>query len=108
MGAVLLLEIRIMAHGPNPTTTRPLRAGAKIAVIVAGLLLLAGLLAMTIDSDALDRLKYDLSLWSLIAAVLVINIVSFALLMVLFFAYQWVRCDLKTPRIEDEKNNDSP
>jgi hypothetical protein len=77
----------------------------KIALIVAGLLLLAGLLALTVDSQALDQLKLDMSLWSLIAVVLIINIVSFAVFIVLFFAYQWVRCDLKPPSASDDRDD---
>jgi len=90
--------------GVGKSTLNPLRASLKIALIVAALLVLAGLLALTIDSQALDQLKLDLSLWSLIAVVLIINIVSFAIFITLFFAYQWVRCDLKNPRIEDERD----
>lgn len=80
------------------------RAVAKIAVIAAVLLGFLGLLALTIDESAIDRIKFDLSLWSLIAVVLIINLVSCAVFTALFFAYQWVRRDLKTPRVEDERD----
>lgn len=80
------------------------RAAVKIAVIIAALLGLLGLLAVTIDESAIDRIKFDLSLWSLIAVVLMINLASCAVFTALFFAYQWVRRDLKTPRVEDERD----
>lgn len=89
-------------YQPNPR-----RAGCKIAIIVAGLLLLAFALGYSIDDPGLSRLKFNLSIWSMIVIVLIINILSCVCFLILYVAYQWVRCDLKAPRAEDERDQDS-
>lgn len=84
-----------------PHTRNPRRAVIKMAVIILGLLIVAGGLLLTIDDSVLDQLKFNLSLGALIALVVVINIISFVFFILLYAAYQWVRRDLKDPRSED-------
>ena len=82
-------------------TRHPLRALFKMATILLGLLAVAGFLLLTIDESVLDQLKFNLSLGTLIALVVVINLISFIFFIILYAAYQWVRRDLKAPRSED-------
>lgn len=95
-----------MTTQPAYPTNRK-RAVLKIAFIITGLLILAAVLGLTLNDAVLDQLKFDLNLWSLIAIVLIINILSLVLFLVLFVAYQWVRTDLKSPRVEDERDSDT-
>lgn len=89
----------------NDTTCfvrNPRRALLKIVAVVAGLLGLALLLSTTLSNDVVSQIKFNMSLWSLITVVVIINLVSFACFVILYAAYQWVRSDLKSPRSEDE------
>ena len=71
------------------------RIALKLAfiVITAGLVI-AGLV-WSIDDQALDNLKHRLSLWTLIALLLIINLVSFISFLVTYMAWKWVRVELK-------------
>lgn len=89
-----------------PYSRNPKRALLKIAAIVGILLLIVGLLSLSIDQAALNQLKFDLSVWTVIALVLIINLISAASFIVLYAAYLWVRCDLKPPRSEDVPDHD--
>lgn len=90
-----------------PTYCRnPKRAILKIASLAALLLLFVGLLSLTIDHDAISRMKFDLSLWTVIALVLIINLLSAACFIVMYAAYLWIRRDLKPPRSEDMPDQD--
>lgn len=64
-----------------------------ISVLVAGVLI--ALLSHFISDQALDELKHSLSLWTIIALVVIINLAGFICFLVLFAVYQWIRCDLK-------------
>lgn len=77
------------------------RACAKIALIALLIAALLAVLLMIVDKQVLDSLKHSLSLWTIVALVLIINLVSFVSFMVLYAAYRWVRRDLK-PRRDDE------
>ena len=85
----------------------PRRAVLKIAVIIGIMLLSAGLLSLAVDNTAINQLKFDLSLWTVIVLVLIINLVSAGCLIILYAAYRWVRQDLKPPRSEDIPDQDS-
>lgn len=80
------------------------RALGKAAVVLLAIVLAVAGLSQLITTDTIDILKHSLSLWSIVALVVIINLVSFACFIVLFFAYQWIRCDLKPPRDEPERN----
>lgn len=69
------------------------------AVLLAVVLAVAGL-SQLITPDAIDVLKHSLSLWSIIALVVIINLVSFGCFIVLYIAYRWIRCDIR-PRSGD-------
>lgn len=78
------------------------RACVKIAVVVAAIMLvLAAMVAVVHDGQVLDELKHSLSLWTIVALVVIINLVSFLCFVVLYAAYRWVRRDLK-PRRDDD------
>lgn len=89
------------AAGPRPS---PRRACIKLAVLSLAILALIGGLALSIDERALDLLKHSLTLWSLIAVLLIINLVLFLAFMLLYVAYQWVRKDIKP----ESANEDLP
>lgn len=78
--------------------TNKKRACAKIALVAVLVLAAIAALVMLLDGQALDELKHTLSLWTIVALVLVINLVSFVCFVVLYAAYRWVRRDLKPPR----------
>jgi len=77
------------------------RACIKTAIVLLAIVLTVTILSQLVTADALDVLKHSLSLWSIIALVIIINLVSFGCFIVLFFAYQWIRRDMKPPRKED-------
>lgn len=73
----------------------PAAACKKIAVITAVVLgLLAGLYYVA-DSQTLDEIKYNFSLWMIIVLVVMINLVSGLCFLLGYLAYQWVRRDFK-------------
>jgi hypothetical protein len=80
---------------------RPWHALAKVVVIVAAIALAGYFLAEKLDDPAISRLKFNLSLASLIGIVVVINLASLSCIALLYAAYRWVRRDLKAPRSED-------
>lgn len=74
------------------------RALGKASVVLAAIAAAVAGLSQLITTDTIDVLKHSLSLWSIVALVVIINLVSFSCFIVLFFAYRWIRCDLKPPR----------
>lgn len=77
------------------------RVCAKIALIAVGILLVIAVLGFVIDQQFLDDLKRNISLWGIVALVIVINLVSFLCFIVLYAAYKWVRRDLQPQRDEE-------
>ena len=61
---------------------------AIIGVVIFGL-------SHIIGEDDLDHLKYNLSLWTIIALVIIINLVSFICFLIMMMAYKWIRPDFK-------------
>lgn len=96
----------MVKSGSEMYRKRPVRAVAKITVIAILLVLLYAVIAWKLQDPALNRLKFNLSLPSLIGLVFVINAVSLSCIAALYGAYRWVRCDLKAPRSEDQKTID--
>lgn len=88
-------------HGSRCYTRNTRRACIKATILAVLALAAVALLAWAVDDHALDHLKFDLSLTTLVLLVLAINLASFASLAVLYAAYRWVRCDLKPPCVED-------
>ena len=72
-----------------------------MVVIVAVIAVVGHFLAEKLDDPAVSRLKFNLSLASLIGLVVAINIASLSCIALLYAAYRWVRRDLKAPRSED-------
>jgi len=96
-----------MTEKNSPCFARnPRRAFFKGSVVVAGLMAFALILWALFNHGAVDQLKFNMSLSSLIAVVLLINLASFACFVILYAAYQWVRSDLKCPRSEDHSEKD--
>jgi hypothetical protein len=95
-------NIKVMVKENSVCYSRnPRRACLKTLLVVGFTALCVWGLSLTLDHSALDHLKFELSLWTMIALVLITNLVSFACFIVLYAAYNWVRCDLKPPRAED-------
>lgn len=80
----------------------PRRAIVKMIIVLALAVGALAALIFSIDDQVLDQLKHSLSIGTIIALVLLINIVSFVAFILLYAAYQWVRCDLKPGAREDE------
>jgi uncharacterized BrkB/YihY/UPF0761 family membrane protein len=77
------------------------RACAKMAVVAFGVIVVLALMIGLLNEQMLDELKHTLSLWIIVALVVIINLVSFLCFVVLYAAYRWVRRDLKPGR-DDE------
>lgn len=77
------------------------RALLKTFFILACVAAAVAALSYFVDDQALNVLKHNLSLWSIIALVVIINLVSFGCFVVLCAAWQWVRRDLKPRRPDD-------
>lgn len=69
------------------------KAGFVFIVILAALYLLVHFVG---NQVFLNELKYSLSVWTVIALVIIVNLVSFLCFMVLFAAWRWIRRGLKT------------
>lgn len=80
------------------------RIACKLALIILTAAIVIAGLVWSIDEQALDNLKHRLSLWTLIALLLIINVVSFVSFMVMYMAWKWVRSDIKGER----GNSDAP
>ncbi|MCB1530845.1 MAG: hypothetical protein H6853_01690 [Rhodospirillales bacterium] len=85
----------------TPYRPRPGRACTKIFVLLCAAVILFLTLAYCIDKETVDTLKQSLSVGTIVALVVVINLISFIVFMVMYAAWQWVRCDLKAPRPEN-------
>lgn len=77
------------------------RALIKIGVVLFTIVLIVAGLSHFVSAQALDELKHSLSLWTMISLVLIINLVTLGSFIVLFAAYQWIRCDLKPQKSRD-------
>jgi thiosulfate reductase cytochrome b subunit len=81
-----------------PNTTR---GCCKIAVVfILAALLLTGLLYL-VDAQAVDELKHTLSVWTIVALVIIINLVSFLCFIILHFAWKWAQSDFKASNKND-------
>ncbi|AEP10676.1 hypothetical protein MICA_2374 [Micavibrio aeruginosavorus ARL-13] len=95
------------SHGPSPSSLkrhRMRRALLKIAVLLIFGLALCAAFVVSLDDTMLATIKHSLSMWSVLVLVVAINMVSAAILLALYMAWCWVRCDLKN---ESESGNDS-
>jgi hypothetical protein len=80
------------------------RALPKIAVLLMVGLGLCAAFVFSLDDAMLASIKQSLSMWSVLVLVVAINMVSAAVLLALYMAWCWVRCDLKK---ESEPGTDS-
>lgn len=80
----------------------PASACKKMAVIAAVVLGLIIGLSYMVDSQTLDEIKYNFSLWSIIALVVIINLVSGLCFLFAYMAYRWVNKDLKSGPFKEE------
>lgn len=84
----------------SPNSPHRARAALKAAMVAAiVLVVLIGALAI-VDADAIYNLKRRLSLWLILAIVVIIDLVSFIVFALLFAAYKWIKRDLD-PAIDD-------
>ncbi len=74
------------------------RAALKALIVLAAVAFIIFVLSHFITSQELNALKHDLSLWTVITLVIIINLVSFGCFVAMFVAWQWIRCDFKSPR----------
>ena len=78
----------------------------KIGCVLFLALLLLAVLVLTINDQALDELKFNLGLWTIIALVLIINLVSFVSFLVMYMIYRWVKKDLELNDIQNPDDED--
>lgn len=71
------------------------RGCLKILLLLSVCAAIVGILSQHIDDQALDVLKHNLSVWTIIILVIVINLVSFMCFTVMYFAYRWISKDFK-------------
>ena len=74
----------------------------KLGCIIFAAVVVLVLLVLALDDRALDELKFNLGLWTIIVLVLIINVVSFISFMVMYLAYRWVKQDF-----DDRSETDS-
>ena len=82
------------------------KALAKLVLLVVGFLIMTSALIFLIDDSAFNQIKFELSLGTMILLVVAINLVCFACFILMYVAYQWIRCDLKAPRSEDIRDDE--
>ena len=70
------------------------RAARKIALVVAALLLVLAACVLFVSAKTVNGLVNHLSLGLLVALIVIVNIVSLLIIMALFAAYRWIKCDL--------------
>jgi cation transporter-like permease len=70
------------------------RGYRKIAAVVALLLAVLAALIVFINEQTVNGLRHHLTLWLIIAIVMMINITSFLVLAALLAAYKWIKRDL--------------
>ena len=85
---------------------KPRNAVKKIGCVIFLALLLLAVLVLTINDQALDELKFNLGLWTIIALVLIINLVSFVSFLVMYIIYRWVKNDLESDDIQNTDDED--
>ena len=79
------------------------KACLKLLAIAAVTVVLIFLFGSFIDEETISGIKDNFSLWTIIALVIVINLVSFLCFIAMFAAYKWVQADLKP---QDERDLD--
>ena len=84
------------------------RACVKIVILLAIATGAAFVLAVFLNGQALDYLKHGLNLWTIVALVMMVNLLSFICFIVFAVAYHWVKQDLKgtTSSEEDDLLNE--
>lgn len=74
-----------------------------LVVFVVVLLIVAGLSSF-VDTQAISEIKYNFSLWTIIALVIIINLVSGLCFLAMYMAYRWVQRDIKPSRDDEFEN----
>ena len=77
----------------------------KLGIVLAAALFMLAVLILAIDNQIFDELKFNLSLWTIIMLVLIINIVSFVCFIFMYAAYRWIKSD--TPQKISEESSES-
>ena len=76
----------------------------KLIGLIFGAALFIHVLSQFVDDAALDHLKHNLSLWSIIALVIIINLVSFICFIVMINLYKWISRDFKSPKDDIDRD----
>ena len=69
------------------------RGWLKIAFAAGLAILVLAVLISLVSDQVLDELKFSLSLWLIIAVVLIINIISVLSFIVMYSIYRWIKQD---------------
>ncbi len=75
--------------------TNKRRAYLKIAAIGAVLGVILGALIAFVDHETLNGLRHHLTLFLIVAIVVIVNLTSFLLFILFFAIYQWIRRDFE-------------
>ena len=78
--------------------THKIRAIFKAAGVLLCVAVAVVILADLISTDQIDMLKHHLDLWTIIALMVIINLLSFAIIFMLYTAYRWIKGDVKPDR----------
>lgn len=74
----------------------------KITAIFIVTILIIFVCSHFIDEGSLEFLKHNLSLWTIIALVVIINLVSFLCFVAMYFTYRWIKKDFSNK--DDDKD----
>jgi hypothetical protein len=74
---------------PNPR-----RAVGKMAVVGGIIAIIVALLLIFVRQRAMDGLVNHLSVSLLVALIVLVNLISCLVVMIMFAAWRWIKCDL--------------
>lgn len=83
----------------------PVSACKKLLLVFAAALLIVAGLSYFVDAQAISEIKYNFSLWTIIALVVIINLVSGLCFLAMYMAYRWVQRDIKPSRDDEFENS---
>ena len=87
-----------MSEPSIPARPNPKRAYTKIAVVAATLGVLLGALITFVDRESFQDLRHHLTLWLVLAIVVIVNLTSFLLFTLFWAIYRWIKNDLEPPQ----------
>lgn len=81
------------------------RGCVKITIVLISCGLIVALLAYSLDAQSLDVLRHNLSIWTIISLILLINVVSFMCFTIMYGVFKWIKKDFAAPDDGSGENN---